>query len=105
MWLRGVQNVVINGLFGYTDPDGSPTGRTPELIRHVTKLLVLREIPTMTDTSQREDRQKRWRIVSERTRDQGYNLDPLHAHGGFTGDPAIDAILAAYERAPQLGAA
>jgi len=105
VWLRGVQNVVINGLFGYTDPGGSPMGSTPELIRHVTKLLVLREIPTMTDTSRREDRQKRWRIVSERTRDQGYNLEPLHAQGGFTGDPEIDAILASYQRPPQLGAA
>ena len=95
----------MNGVFGYTDPDGSGVGHTPELIRHVTKLLVLREIPTMTDTSLREERQKRWRIVSERTRDQGYNLDPLRAHGGFTGDPEIDAILAAYQRPPQLGAA
>jgi hypothetical protein len=105
VWFRGVQNVVVNGLFGYTDPDSSAVGRTPELIRHVTKLLVLREIPTMTDTSLREDRQKRWRIVSERTRDQGYNLEPLHAQGGFSGDPEIDAILASYQRPPQLGAA
>jgi hypothetical protein len=29
----------------------------------------------------------------------------LHAQGGFTGDPAIDAILALYQRPPQLGAA
>lgn len=105
VWLRGVQNVVVDGLFGYTDPDGTPSGRTPDLIRHVTKLLVLREIPVMTDTSLREDRQQRWRIVSERTRDQGYNLEPLRAQGAFTGDPAIDAILVAYQRPPHLGAA
>lgn len=105
VWLRGVQNVVVNGIFGYTDPSGSAAGHTPELIRHVTKLLVLREIPAMTDTSLREDRQNRWRIVSERTRDQGYNLEPLHAQGGFPGDPAIDAILASYQRPPHLGAA
>jgi hypothetical protein len=105
VWLRGVQNVVVNGLFGFTDPDDTPIGRTPDLIRHVTKLLVLREIPTMTDTAQRDDRQKRWRILGERTRDQGYNLDPLRAQGAFTGDPEIDAILASYQRAPHLGAA
>ena len=35
VWLRGAQNVVIDGLFGYTDPDGSAVGRTPELIRLV----------------------------------------------------------------------
>jgi hypothetical protein len=105
VWLRGVQNVVVDGLFGFTDPDGSPVGRTPELIRHVTKLLVLREIPTMTDVARREDRQQRWRLVSERTRDQGYNLDPLRAQGVLTGDPEIDAILVSYQRPPQLGAA
>ena len=105
VWLRGVQNVVVNGVFGFTDPDGSTIGRTPDLIRHVTKLLVLREIPAMTDTAQREERQKRWRIVSERTRDQGYNLDPLRAQGGYTGDPEIDAILVAFQRPPSLGAA
>jgi ribosome modulation factor len=74
VWPRGAQNVVIDGLFGYTDPDGSPVGRTPTLIRHVTKLLALRELPALTDIARREDRQKRWRLVSERTRDQGYNL-------------------------------
>jgi hypothetical protein len=105
VWLRGTQSVVVDGLFGYTDPDGSAVGRTPELIRHVTKLLALREIPTLTDVARREDQQKRWRLVSERTRDQGYSLEPLRAQGGFTGDPEIDAILVAYQRPPQLGAA
>jgi hypothetical protein len=105
VWLRGVQNVVVRGLFGFSDPDGSAIGRTPDLIRHVTKLLVLREIPAMTDTAQREDRQKRWRIVSERTRDQGYNLDPLRAQGTFSGDPEVDAILVSFTRPPALGAA
>ena len=29
--------VVVDGLFGYTEPDGTQVGRTPELIRHVTR--------------------------------------------------------------------
>jgi len=105
VWLPGVQNVVIDGVFGYTDPDGSPTGKTPELIRHVTKLLVLREMPRMTDVTRREEKQKRWRLVSERTRDQGYNLEALKLHGSFTGDPEIDNILVSYMRPPDLGGA
>jgi len=105
VWQRGVQNVIVDGLFGYTDPDGSPVGRTPDLIRHVTKLLVLRELPAMTDIARREDRQQRWRIVAERTRDQSYNLDPLRFQGAFTGDPAIDSILANFQRPPHLGSA
>ena len=105
VWLRGPQNVVVDGLFGYTDPDGSAVGETPELIRHVTKLLALRELPAMADLSRREEAQRRWRIVSERTRDQGYNLEPLRFQGAFSGDPEIDAILVAYQRPPQLGGA
>jgi hypothetical protein len=103
VWLRGAQNVIVDGLFGYTDPDGSAVGCTPDLIRHVTKLLVMRELPAMTDVAQREERQNRWRIVSERTRDQGYDLDRLRLQGGVTGDPALDAVLVAYQRPPQLG--
>jgi hypothetical protein len=105
VWLTGVQNIIIDGVFGYTDPDGSPTGRTPDLIRHVTKLLVMRELPVLADFAWREDRRQRWRITSERTRDQSYNLDALRAQGIFTGDPEIDAILVSFQRPAQLGAA
>ena len=105
VWLPGVQNVVIEGVFGFTDPDGSPMGKTPDLICHVTKLLVLREIPKMTDVTRREEQQKRWRLTSERTRDQLYTLEALKLHGSFTGDPEIDNILVAYWRPPTFGAA
>jgi hypothetical protein len=105
VWLPGVQNVVIEGVFGFTDPDGSPSGKTPELICHVTKLLVLREIPKITDVTRREERQKRWRLTSERTRDQLYTLEALKLHGSFTGDPDIDSILVSYVRHPDFGAA
>lgn len=103
--LRGPQSVIADGVFGYTDPDGSATGRTPALIRHVTKLLALRELPTMTDLTGRDERQQRWRIVSERTRDQGYDLDRLRFQGGISGDPSIDTILVAFQRPAQLGSA
>jgi hypothetical protein len=104
-WPRGQQNIEVRGVFGYTEPDGSPTGRTPELIRHVTKLLVLRELPRMTDLDRREDALRRWRITSERTRDQAYTLDALRLYGAFTGDPEIDTILVTFVRPPDLGAA
>jgi hypothetical protein len=104
VWLRGPQNVIVDGLFGYTDADGSMVGCTPDLIRHVTKLLALREIPAMTDVGRREDQQQRWRLISERTRDQAYNLEPLRFQGAFSGDPAIDALLVQFMRPPQLGA-
>ncbi|MBI5547612.1 MAG: hypothetical protein HY901_27325 [Deltaproteobacteria bacterium] len=105
VWPVGQQNVTVRGVFGYTEPDGSPTGRTPELIRHATKLLVMRELPRLADRDRREDAQRRWRLTSEHTRDQGYNLEPLKLHGDFTGDPEIDNILVAFCRPPDLGAA
>jgi hypothetical protein len=104
-WPKGSQNVRVSGVFGYTEPDGSPSGRTPELIRHATKLLVMRELPLLGDVDQREDAQRRFRITSERTRDQSYTLEALRLHGSFTGDPEIDNVLAAYQRPPDLGAA
>jgi hypothetical protein len=105
VWPRGQQNVTVRGVFGYTEPDGSPTGRTPELIRHATKLLVMRELPRLGDVDRREDAQRRWRLTSERTRDQAYTLEALKLHGAFTGDPEIDNILVAFVRPPDLGAA
>lgn len=105
VWLDGVQNLIVDGVFGYTDPDGSAVGRTPDLIRHVTQLLVMRELPAMSDFAWREERQQRWRLTSERTRDQGYTLAALRAQGVFTGDPEIDAILVSFQRPAQLGAA
>lgn len=105
VWPRGQQNVEVRGVFGYTEPDGSPTGRTPELIRRVTMLLVLRELPLLGDVDAREDAQRRFRLTSERTRDQSYTLEALRLHGAFTGDPEIDNVLVAFMRPPDLGAA
>lgn len=105
IWPRGQQNVTVRGVFGYTEPDGSPTGKTPELIRHATKLLVMRELPLLGSADQREDAQRRYRLTSERTRDQSYTLEALQLHGAFTGDPEIDNVLVAFVRPPDFGAA
>ena len=106
----GRQNVEVIGVFGYTDPDGTAFGKTPELIKHVTKLLVMREIGKMANGGERLEAQQRSRINSERTRDQAYTLEARPAGGGFgsvsyfTGDPEIDRILLMYKRPPDLGA-
>jgi hypothetical protein len=108
----GQQNVTIIGVFGYTDPDPpNSSGKTPDLISHVCKLITIRELDKMTNTSARFDRHNRHRLTSERTRDQAYTLEGLGALGGgriagsaWTGDPEIDSILAYYTRPPALGA-
>jgi hypothetical protein len=101
----GARNVRVTGLFGYTEPDGSPTGTTPLLIREACKRLVVREIPLLADAGGREDARQRYRIVQEKTREQSYTLDKLAHPGALTGDPDIDDILAQFMRPADLGAA
>lgn len=106
---RGQQNVVVTGVFGYTEPDGSTVGKIPDDIRHVCALLTLRNTVQLTD----EDRASQnfaFRISQERTKEQGVGYASpggraaSMVYGYFTGDPEIDHILAAYMRPPSLGA-
>ena len=98
----GVQNVNVTGLFGFTDPDGSPCGCTPEQIRWATTLLVAREVPKLA--SDDRDEIKRHRMLSEKTRDQSYQLQAA-TEGALTGDRSIDDLLLPYFRPIQLGSA
>lgn len=108
----GQQNVEVTGTFGFTDYDpdevvvGFRRGKTPDLIKHVCKLIVMRELVKMGTPAQRNEATQRFRILSERTRDQAYTLEALGTRRGafFSGDPEIDTILAAYQRPPALGA-
>ncbi len=110
---RGQQNVQVKGVFGYTDPDPDATntqGKTPDLIRHACKLLVMKELAKMSNVSARFDARNRFKLTSERTRDQAYTLGGNGSAAGglvgasFTGDPEIDHILAYYQRPPAMGA-
>jgi len=105
----GQQNVALQGVFGYTDPDGSPTGSVPELIRQACVLLAGRLVDKRfsgTSTSVPAGP-----IVEEKTRDQSVKYASAGsstggaAFGPFTGDPEIDNILLMYSRGTRLGAA
>jgi hypothetical protein len=100
----GIGNIEVSGLWGYTEADGSPTGRTPLSIRRAAMLLVLRQIPKLAG-SESADARNRWRLIEERTRDQSYRLAPLDAAGALTGDPEVDQLLYPYRRPFGLGAA
>lgn len=110
----GRQNVQVVGIFGYTDPDGSPTGRTPPMIEHACMLMVIREMVPLADSDGRSDVMDRRRVTSERTRDQSVSYgSPTSTAGAgsasgtgkYTGDPEIDVILERYTRPMGLGAA
>jgi hypothetical protein len=102
---RGRGNVVVEGVWGYTEEDGTPQGRTPLAIRRACMLLVLRNVAPLADDAAFEAR-ARWRIVEERTRDQSYRLDPSRTRVPvLTGDPDVDLLLAPYVRPSFFGAA
>lgn len=102
---KGRGNVEVEGLFGYTEDDGSPQGRTPLEIRRACMMLVLRALPPLGDVDAAGEARSRWRIVEERTRDQSYRLDRDARPAPLTGDPDVDAILGRYRRPPAMGAA
>lgn len=104
----GQQNIHIQGVFGFTDPDGTPVGDTPQLIARVTQLLALRYLPKLSDVLRREAAEQRWRLLEERGGQGSYKLASLPGNpafaGRFTGDPEIDQILASYSRPPRIEA-
>lgn len=99
---KSVQNVTVRGVWGYTDPDGGPVGKTPDLLVHAMKLLAMREIPEI-GSDDREDRRNRSRITSERTRDQSYTRE-AEPQTGLTGEREIDDLLTMFIAPPRLGA-
>jgi hypothetical protein len=102
---KGHGNVIAEGLWGYTEDDGTPEGRTPLAVKRACILLVLRGLLPLSDDAAFEAR-SRWRILEERTRDQSYRLDANRGGGlWLTGDPEVDTSLTPYVRTSPLGAA
>lgn len=100
----GVQNVELRGLFGYTDPDGSPWGTVPPLIAYAARLLAAREVGGIGESECRTAARDGWRVVSEKTRDQMVTYSQPRKFGEWIGDPEIDSILTMFFRLPMMGA-
>lgn len=105
---QGSQNVLVSGVFGYTEPDGSPYGRTPVDIELATQMLVVRNLAKLADVSGRQEAALASRVTEMRTRDQSISYSSAGGNNGrlgrFTGDPEIDAIIAQYVRPPTMAA-
>lgn len=108
-WTKGHGNVVLTGVFGYTDLEAMdvPTetapgsqipvtyGTTPEQIKRACLLLTVRYMyPHASGAG--EDARMRARIIGESTRDQSYTLGSAGVGDnsyGLTGDIEVDNIL------------
>lgn len=102
---KGTDNIVGKGLWGYTEPNATPSGGTPASIRRAAMLLVLRWLPKLGDADAMAAKSQ-WRVIQEKTRDQSYRLaEPTEVASVFTTDPEIDLLLARYRRPSGLGAA
>ncbi len=113
---RGLpQNIEVDGVFGYTDPDGTAWGKTPDLIKEVVMLIAVAELEGIfTQTDGGTMTAAGGPVVSERTFDQSIEYANLvfaqdgagSAYAGLiTGDPRIDRILAMYSAPPEFGSA
>lgn len=95
-WPRGRRNILVEGVFGYTDFDGSPTGETPPLLRQLCTMLAVHNVGKMVTRQQVAGP-----ITSERTRDQSVTYGTSSAAtGAFTADPEIDLMLESFRRPP-----
>ena len=100
---QAAQNVRVQGLFGYTDPDGSPLGGTPAGIRKALMLLVQRNLPSLACETEGFDARFANRVISMETRDQKIAFASKGlGEGGYTGDIEIDGLLSLYARPLRL---
>lgn len=108
----GAQDIEVTGVFGYTEPDGSPMGCTPPLIRQVTVQVALLHVEDAASDAAWANKNK-WKIAEERTRDQqvkyggSVSSSPkVHVGPGstafFTGDDEIDAIILMFKAGPAM---
>lgn len=108
---RGRQNIVITGVFGYTDPErpwgGITQGIVPPGIQRLCMLLVIRNLALLTD-AEHGFSVNASRLLSESTREQSYSLSAASQSGrGFaadiTGDPEIDGLIALFKAPVAMG--
>ena len=102
---EGRQNIFLEGLFGYTDFDGSATGKVPDLIRQVTCRLVARDLLLDSDSCAKLNVKNKFMIRSDKEGDTTIKLQNIWLKGAFTGDAEIDNILIAYKRPAHIGIA
>lgn len=99
----GSQDIKVTGVFGYTEPNGSPTGGTPAIVRDLTVAVALLSVDGAASPDSWKTKNK-WKLTEERTRDQtvkygggGSQNGSMYVGPGstayFTGEPDLDAAI------------
>jgi hypothetical protein len=100
----GRQNTLVEGVFGYREPDGSPAGAVPRRLRRVSAILAARLLqdPLGVDVFTSNP----GRIRGAKTRDQSVTFGDADSGGvgPLTGDRIVDDILMEFLRPPYFGA-
>ena len=94
---RSSQSIQVKGVFGYTSPDGSPTGGVPSIAREVVVLMTLKALPKANSAQAIQKRRESF-INNMKTREQQVQWGDVNLSSGaaspatayFTGDPFID---------------
>ena len=103
-WPSGEQNIVLTGLFGYTDPDADlaaarvGAGQTPADIEYVVGVLLGRYLGDPTGSQDASVHQP-GRIKRYKTRHQEieyFGASAASYNSGMSGDPLLDQILQRY---------
>lgn len=107
------QQIFLDAVFGYTDPDGTVFGCTPGAIKECVLRLALRDLAPLYDPETGStSTTKTGPVQAEKTYDQSVSYaNVIFAREGLgtayvgyvTGDPRIDQILFSYKRPVLLG--
>jgi len=100
----GRMNIHLEGVFGYTEPDGTTFGNTPLLIRQVACRLVARDLLLDSDACEKLNTKVKFRISSDKEGGTTIKLQDLWLKGAFTGDSEIDNVLMMYKRPINIAA-
>lgn len=94
--LARAQKVKVLGVWGFTEPDGSPTGGVPAAAARVVTRLALLDVPKLASSASQAARDAHL-VSSKRTREQGITFtrptvgaSAYSALARWTGDPSID---------------
>jgi hypothetical protein len=98
VWTEGVQNVTIQGTFGFIERDT----HAPLAVRTACRRLVIRELGLLADPSV-DDPKRAKLITSETTDGHSYTLENAGFSAGPLGDPEVDRPLWRYTKPNFIG--